>query len=57
MAYILDVMNGKIEPRADRISLEQYIIEYSYVTKYLSRIVKDKSLAVYHVIFYFTIIL
>ena len=54
MAYILDVMNGKIEPRADRISLEQYIIEYSYVTKYLSRIVKDKALAVYHVLFYLT---
>jgi hypothetical protein len=54
MAYILDVMNGKIEPRADRISLEQYIIEYSYITKYLSRIVKDKALVVYHVLFYLT---
>lgn len=52
MAYILDVMNGKIEPRADRITLERYIIESSYITKYLSRIVKDKALAVYHVLFY-----
>jgi hypothetical protein len=52
MAYILDVMSGKIEPRTDRITLERYIIESSYITKYLSRIVKDKSLAVYHVLFH-----
>lgn len=52
MAYILDVMSGKIEPRADRITLERYIIESSYITKYLSRIVKDKALAVYHVLFH-----
>jgi hypothetical protein len=54
MPYILDVMNGKIEPRADRISLEQYVVEHSYITKYLSRIVKDKALAIYHVLFHFT---
>jgi hypothetical protein len=54
MPYILDVMTGKIEPRADRISLEQYVIENSYVTKYLSRIVKDKALAIYHVLFHLT---
>jgi len=54
MSYILDVMNGKIEPRSDRISLEQYVIEQSYVTKYLSRIIKDKALAVYHVLFLLT---
>ena len=47
-------MDGKIEPRSDRISLEQYVIEYSYVTKYLSRIIKDKALAVYHVLFHLT---
>jgi len=52
MAYILDVMKGSIEPRADRISLEQYIREHSYITKYLSRVVKDKALAIYHVLFY-----
>jgi len=54
MSYILDVLNGKIEPRADRISLEQYVVEHSYVTKYLSRVVKDKALAVYHVLFHLT---
>jgi len=54
MPYILDVINGKIEPRADRISLERYVLEHSYVTKYLSRIVKDKALAIYHVLFYLT---
>jgi len=54
MPYIIDVMNGKIDPRADRISLEQYVIENSYVTKYLSKIVKDKALAVYHVLFHLT---
>jgi hypothetical protein len=52
MAYILDVMKGSIEPRADRVGLEQYIREHSYITKYLSHIVKDKALAVYHVLFY-----
>lgn len=54
MSYILDVMNGKIEPRADRISLEKYVIEQSYITKYLSRVVKDKALAVYNVLFLLT---
>ena len=52
MSYILDVMNGKIEPRPDRIALEKYVIENSYVTKYLSRIVKDNSLSVYRVLFH-----
>lgn len=52
MAYILDVMNGKVEPRSDRVTLERYIIEHSYITKYLSRVVKDKALAVYHVLFH-----
>ena len=54
MAYILDVMNGKIEPRANRISLEQFLVENSYITKYLSRIVKDKALAFYHVLLHLT---
>lgn len=52
MAYILDVMIGKIKPTADRITLERYIIESSNITKYLSRIIKDKALAVYHVLFH-----
>lgn len=52
MSYILDVMNEKIEPRTDRISLKQYVIEGSYITKYLSRIVKDNSLSVYRVLFH-----
>lgn len=52
MSYILDVMNGKIEPRSDRVTLEQYVIENSYITKYLSRIVKDNSLSVYRVLFH-----
>ena len=52
MSYILDVMNEKIEPRADRITLERYIIESSYITKYLSPIVKDNALAIYHVLFH-----
>lgn len=52
MSYVLDVMNGKIEPRTDRITLEQYVIESCYITKYLSRIVKDNSLSVYRVLFH-----
>ncbi len=52
MSYILDVMNGKIEPRPDRITLKQYVLESSYITKYLSRIVKEKSLTVYRVLFH-----
>lgn len=51
MAYILDLLEGKIDSRPDRISIEQYVIESSYITKYLSRVAKDKSLAVYHVLF------
>ena len=52
MSYILDVVNGKIEPRADRITLERYVIESSYITKYLSQIIKDNSLSVYRVLFH-----
>ncbi|MFZ2147406.1 MAG: HNH endonuclease [Sedimentisphaerales bacterium] len=52
MAYILDVMSGSIEPKVDRIGLEQYIKENSYITKFLSRVVKDKALAIYHVLFH-----
>jgi hypothetical protein len=54
MSYILDVMNGKIEARTDRITLEHYVVESSYITKYLSRIVKDNSLSVYRVLFHLT---
>jgi hypothetical protein len=52
MAYILDVLEGKIQSRPNRITLEQYVIENSYITKYLSRIVKDKALVVYNVLFH-----
>jgi hypothetical protein len=45
-------MNGRIKPRPDRITLERYVLEQGYIIKYLSRIVKDKALAVYHVLFY-----
>jgi hypothetical protein len=52
LPYILDLLNGTLEPKADRISLQRFVLESSYVTKYLSRVVKDKALAVYHVLFY-----
>lgn len=52
MAYILDLVNETIEPKSGRIELKRYITESSYITKYLSRVVKDKALAVYHVLFY-----
>jgi hypothetical protein len=45
-------MNGAIEPTADRISLERYVQESSFITRYLSRVVKDKALVVYQVLFY-----
>lgn len=51
MSYILDVMKGRIEPNPDRISLERYVQESSYITRYLSRVVKDQALVVYHVLF------
>jgi HNH endonuclease len=51
VAYIVDVMKGTIEPLPDRISLEKYILESSYITRYLSRVVKDKALVVYLVLF------
>lgn len=45
-------MKGTIEPKADRIALDRYVIESSYITQYLSRIVKDKALVIYHVLFH-----
>ena len=51
MAYIIDLMRGTVEPRPDRISLDRYVLESSYITRYLSRVVKDKALVVYHVLF------
>ena len=50
MVYILDVMNGTIDPRANRILIQHYVVENSYITQYLSRIVKDNALSVYHVL-------
>lgn len=52
MAYIKDLLDGIAQPQSEQISLERYIIENSYTTKYLSRVVKDKALSVYHVLFY-----
>jgi hypothetical protein len=52
VSYILDLMRGTIESHPDRISLERYVQESSYVTRYLSRVVKDKALVVYHVLFH-----
>ncbi len=51
MAYILDILKGTIEPLPDHISLERYVVESSYITKYLSRVVKDKALIAYSVLF------
>ena len=51
VAYIIDVMKGTVEQPPDRISLERYVLESSYITRYLSRVVKDKALVVYHVLF------
>jgi len=45
-------MKGTVEPHPDRISLERYVQESSFVTRYLSRVVKDKALVVYHVLFH-----
>lgn len=52
MAYITDLLKGTIEPLPDRISLERYVQESAFVTRYLSRVVKDKALVVYHVLFH-----
>jgi hypothetical protein len=54
MSYILDIVSGIIEPHPDRISLERYLQESSYITLYLSRLVKDKSLMVYQILFHFS---
>lgn len=51
MAYIIDVMRGTIEPHPDRITLERYVLDLSYIARFLSRVVKDKALVVYHVLF------
>jgi len=47
VSYIIDLLKGTIEPIPDRISLERYVQESAFVTRYLSRIVKDKALVVY----------
>jgi hypothetical protein len=40
MPYITDLLKGAIEPLPDRISLERYVQESAFVTRYLSRVVK-----------------
>ena len=52
MSYIVDLMQGKTEPLPDRISLERYVRESSFITRFLSRVVKDKALVVYQVLFH-----
>lgn len=52
MSYVIDLMKATIEAHPDRISLERYVQESSYITRYLSRVVKDKALAIYHVLFH-----
>lgn len=52
MAYITDLLKGTIAPLPDRISLERYVQESAFVTRYLSRVVKDKALVVYQVLFH-----
>jgi len=52
MSYILDLMKGATEPLPDRISLERYIQESSFVTPYLSKVVRGNALVVYHVLFH-----
>lgn len=50
--YIIDLMNGTVEQKPNRITLDRYVLENSYITKYLSRVVKDQALVVYHVLFH-----
>ncbi|MGO9244047.1 MAG: HNH endonuclease [Verrucomicrobiia bacterium] len=52
MSYILDLLSGTVQPTPDRITLERFVIENAYITRYLSRVVKDKALVVYHALFY-----
>jgi hypothetical protein len=52
VSHVIDIINGTVEESADRISLERYVQESSFITRYLSRLVKDQSLVVYHVLFH-----
>jgi len=52
MAYIMDLVKGAIEPLPGHIALERYVQESGFVTRYLSRVVKDKALVVYQVLFH-----
>ena len=52
MVYITDLLRGTIEPVPDRITPEVYVQESAFVTRYLSRVVRDKALVVYHVLFH-----
>ncbi len=52
MAYITDILKGTIQSLPDRISLDRYVQESAFITRYLSRVVKDKAVVVYQVLFH-----
>jgi hypothetical protein len=52
LAYILDLHRNVIEQTPNGITLEKFLVENSFITKYLSRVVKDKALVIYSVLFH-----
>lgn len=52
MSYIDGLVKKKMEQRDGKITLERYIAEHSYIVKYLTRVIREKALSVYLVLFH-----
>lgn len=52
MPYILDLANGKIDPEPGKISLEKFLVENGYIISHLAKVVRDKALTIYLVLFH-----
>ncbi len=52
MGYIEELIRGDIEPKEGQISLEEYLKESIYITKYMSPRIKATNIATYHAMFY-----
>lgn len=52
MSYIEKLINGETKPKEGQISLEDYLRESLYITKYMSPRIKATNIATYHAMFY-----
>jgi hypothetical protein len=52
MDYIEQLISGNIQPSDEQISLEDYLKETVYITKFMSPKIKATNIATYHAMFY-----